>query len=48
MFINVAAALHVFDISLPLDERGNVIKIVPKMSDDLIRCILDEPVRRLY
>ncbi|KAI0767399.1 cytochrome P450, partial [Fomes fomentarius] len=35
MFINVAAALHVFDISPPLDERGNVIRIVPKMTDGI-------------
>ncbi|KAI0767392.1 cytochrome P450 [Fomes fomentarius] len=36
MFINVAAALHVFDISPPLDERGNVIRNVPKMTDGII------------
>ncbi|KAI0767393.1 cytochrome P450 [Fomes fomentarius] len=36
MFINVAAALHVFDISPPLDERGNVIRIVPKMTDGFV------------
>lgn len=37
IFINVAAALHVFDISPPLDEQGSPITIVPRMTDGAIR-----------
>ncbi|KAI0752762.1 CyP450 monooxygenase [Daedaleopsis nitida] len=36
LFINVACALHVFDISAPLDEEGKPIKIVPEMTEGLL------------
>ncbi|RPD57201.1 CyP450 monooxygenase [Lentinus tigrinus ALCF2SS1-7] len=39
LFINIAAMLHVFDISPPLDERGEEIAIEPIMSD----CIMSRP-----
>ncbi|KAI0767394.1 cytochrome P450 [Fomes fomentarius] len=36
IFINVAAALHVFDITPPLDEHGSPITIVPRVTDGAI------------
>ncbi|KAI0767308.1 CyP450 monooxygenase [Fomes fomentarius] len=36
LFINIASALHVFDITPPLDESGRPIKIEPRMSDGMV------------
>ncbi|TFK90517.1 cytochrome P450 [Polyporus arcularius HHB13444] len=36
LFINVAALLHVFDITPPVDEKGNEIKIEPRMTDCMV------------
>ncbi|TBU34090.1 cytochrome P450 [Dichomitus squalens] len=36
LFINVASVLHVFDISPPVDDQGNVIDIVPQVTDGLL------------
>ncbi|KAI0715642.1 O-methylsterigmatocystin oxidoreductase [Cerioporus squamosus] len=36
LFINIAALLHVFDITPPLDENGNQIKIEPSMTDCMV------------
>ncbi|KAI0697651.1 cytochrome P450 [Cerioporus squamosus] len=36
VFINVAMALHVFDITLPVDDAGDPIKIVPSMTDGIL------------
>ncbi|KAI0752761.1 cytochrome P450 [Daedaleopsis nitida] len=36
LFINTASLLHVFDITPPVDEDGNPVKIVPQMSDGLV------------
>ena len=36
LFLNMARVLHVFDISPPLDERGQVIAIQPKMKDGIL------------
>ncbi|KAI0712492.1 cytochrome P450 [Earliella scabrosa] len=36
LFLNMARVLHVFDISPPLDERGQVIAIEPKMKDGIL------------
>ncbi|KAI0752766.1 cytochrome P450 [Daedaleopsis nitida] len=36
LFINVASVLHVFDITAPLDENGQTIKINPGMTDGLL------------
>nr|VWO95057.1 N/A [Ganoderma boninense] len=36
LFINVASALHVFDISPPLDNDGQAIKILPQTTDGLL------------
>ena len=36
LFINISNALHVFDISPPLDERGAHIAVVPDVTDGLL------------
>ncbi|TBU44032.1 O-methylsterigmatocystin oxidoreductase [Dichomitus squalens] len=36
LFINVASVLHVFDITPPLDENGNPIRVKMEMSDGFI------------
>ena len=36
LFINIASALHVFDITPPVDEKGEVINIVPQMMGGLL------------
>ncbi|KAM5536626.1 hypothetical protein V8D89_009721 [Ganoderma adspersum] len=36
LFINVASALHVFDITPPVDENGEAIKITPQTTDGLL------------
>ncbi|RPD76141.1 cytochrome P450 [Lentinus tigrinus ALCF2SS1-7] len=36
LFINVASLLHTFDITLPLDENGRPVKVVPGMTDGLL------------
>ncbi|KAI1791790.1 cytochrome P450 [Ganoderma leucocontextum] len=36
LFINVASALHVFDITPPVDENGRVIKIEPQVTEGLL------------
>ncbi|EJF57201.1 cytochrome P450 [Dichomitus squalens LYAD-421 SS1] len=36
LFINVASVLHVFDITPPVDDQGNVIDIVPQVTDGLL------------
>ena len=36
LFINIARVLHVFVISPPLDERGEVIRVEPKMKDGIL------------
>lgn len=36
LFINLASILHVFDITPPLDEHGNPIKVGYRMSDGLL------------
>ena len=40
LFINTASILHVFDITSPLDEDGNPIKIEPEMTDGLVTFVL--------
>ncbi|KAI0690874.1 cytochrome P450 [Cerioporus squamosus] len=39
LFINVAALLHVFDITPPVDENGREIHIEPRMAD----CVVSRP-----
>ncbi|PIL24685.1 cytochrome P450 [Ganoderma sinense ZZ0214-1] len=39
LFINIASALHVFDITPPVDEKGRVISIVPQMIGGLLRYV---------
>lgn len=36
LFINIASALHVFDITPPLDDDGRPLKIEPRMSDGIV------------
>ncbi|KAI0769932.1 cytochrome P450 [Fomes fomentarius] len=36
LFVNMARVLQVFDISPPLDARGDVIRIEPKMKDGIL------------
>ncbi|KAM5536638.1 hypothetical protein V8D89_009733 [Ganoderma adspersum] len=36
LFINIASALHVFDITLPVDDNGMVIKIEPQVTNGLL------------
>ncbi|PIL24714.1 cytochrome P450 [Ganoderma sinense ZZ0214-1] len=36
LFINIASALHVFDITPPVDENGKVIKVDPQVSSGLL------------
>ncbi|KAI0767311.1 CyP450 monooxygenase [Fomes fomentarius] len=36
LFINIASALHVFDITPPLDDDGRPVKIEPRMSDGIV------------
>ncbi|PIL22785.1 cytochrome P450 [Ganoderma sinense ZZ0214-1] len=36
LFINIARVLHVFIIGPPLDERGEVIRVEPKMKDGIL------------
>ncbi len=36
VFINVAAALHVFDITPPVDDAGKPINIIPTMTDGIL------------
>ncbi|KAI1791793.1 cytochrome P450 [Ganoderma leucocontextum] len=36
LFINVASALHVFNITPPVDEKGQIIKIKPQTTDGLL------------
>ncbi|RPD62686.1 CyP450 monooxygenase [Lentinus tigrinus ALCF2SS1-7] len=36
LFVNIARVLHVFDIGPPLDERGEVINVEPKMKDGIL------------
>ena len=36
LFINLASILHVFDITPPLDEHGNPIKVGYRLSDGLL------------
>ncbi|TFK83976.1 CyP450 monooxygenase [Polyporus arcularius HHB13444] len=39
LFINIAAMLHVFDITPPVDDNGKEIKIEPRMLD----CVVSRP-----
>ena len=36
LFINVASVLHVFNITTPVDENGEVINIEPKLTSGLL------------
>ena len=36
LFINVAMLLHAFDITPPLDDGGNEMKIEPRMKDGFV------------
>ncbi len=36
LFVNIASALHVFNITPPLDDSGRPIKIEPCMSDGMV------------
>lgn len=36
LFINVASVLHVFDITPPVDEEGQAIKIEPRLTNGLL------------
>ena len=36
LFITMALVLHVFDITPPVDEKGEVIKIEPRMEDKFV------------
>lgn len=36
MLINLASVIHVFDITPPLDEHGQPIRIVPEATDGFL------------
>ena len=36
LFINIASALHVFDITPPVDEDGKVITIEPQVTEGFL------------
>ncbi len=36
LFISIAMILHVFDITPPVDEHGNIIRIEPKIAGSFI------------
>ena len=36
LFINIAALLHVFEITPPVDAGGKEIKILPMMADSIV------------